>query len=119
MAQNGNTATKPTAGERKPGEPAIAWASFRALWSADDELDNGARRGHRVRLAAYGLWTLALIVVFVTWNGAATRAYVALQVPYVVSGGLTALLLTIIGSTLFVAGFLADAAASPRSTPPQ
>ena len=31
------------------------------------------------------------------------------QMPYIVSGGLTALLLTIIGSTLFDAGFLADA----------
>ena len=118
MTQNGKTKQAPDS-ERQNQQPAIAWASFRALWSADDEIDERGRRGHRVRLAAYGLWVIALIVVFITWNGAATRPYVALQMPYIVSGGLTALLLTIIGSTLFVAGFLADASAQrqPDSRP--
>ncbi|MCU1603190.1 MAG: hypothetical protein JWO22_3899 [Frankiales bacterium] len=84
----------------------IDWAGFRALFPDED-----ARRGSRgrlMRLAALGLWVAALVIAFLTWNGAAGRAYLPLQLPYFASGGLTAVILTLVGCSLFVGSFLAD-----------
>jgi hypothetical protein len=92
--------------ERGPGP--IAWEAFRDLARGSDETRAGGR-GRVLRLAAYALWVISLVIVFISWNGASSRAFVALQTPYVVSGALTALLLTIIGSSLFLASFLSDA----------
>jgi hypothetical protein len=85
------------------GGKVIDWAAFRALWAGQRRDDSSAARSKSLWITAI-LWTAALVIVFITWNGASARADVALQVPYIVSGGITALLLTIMGSTVLFYG---------------
>jgi hypothetical protein len=85
----------------------ISWSRFRELWDSQRR-----ERAHPVRsvttTVAVVCWLGAALLVFLTWNGAAERILVAEQVPYLVSGGLGALVLTIIGSTVFLYGALVD-----------
>src|SRR4051812_24399016 len=86
---------------------AISWSRFRELWDAQQR-----DRAHPVRsvttTVAVVCWIGAVLLVFLTWNGAAERILVAEQVPYLVSGGLGALVLTLIGSTVFLYGALVE-----------
>jgi len=63
------------------------------------------------------LWVVALITIFVAWDGAASYATVPDQLPYFLSGGLLALVLTLIGCAVYVAGALARRDAANRSAP--
>ncbi|MGH9186407.1 MAG: hypothetical protein ACRD0U_11425 [Acidimicrobiales bacterium] len=49
-----------------------------------------------------GLVALGLIVIFLAWNGAASKDFVEGQVPYLISGGLTGLALVGSGLTVIV-----------------
>lgn len=91
-------------------EATIHWGAFRTLWSDGDVRSTKGRVGRIATIVAVSLWTLALGLVFLTWNGAAEHADVSLQLPYLVSGGLSALLLTLIGAAVLVWGVLAEAA---------
>src|SRR5204862_979646 len=86
---------------------AISWSRFRELWEGQRH-----DRAHPVRsvttTVAVMCWIGAVLLVFLTWNGAAERILVAEQVPYLVSGGLGALVLTLVGSTVFLYGALVD-----------
>jgi hypothetical protein len=90
-----------------PADDGIDWAGFRAL--LPEQTASVGRRGRMLRLISYVLWVLALVIVYLTWDGASGRAYVALQLPYFASGALVSALLCIIGSALFIGSFLADA----------
>jgi hypothetical protein len=93
--------------QRAPRAEAISWSRFRELWDTQRR-----ERAHPVRsvttAVAVVCWLVAVLLVFLTWNGAAERILVAEQVPYLVSGGLAALVLTLIGSTVFLYGALVD-----------
>jgi len=85
----------------------ISWAAFREVW---DRQRSG--RSHPVRSVTTSIavlcWVVALVLVFLSWNGAAERIFVAEQVPYLISGAVSALLLTLIGSTVFLYGAVVD-----------
>jgi len=86
-----------------PGRSSIDWTGFRDLW----ERQSGRVRNagtNALTIGAVTSWVLALFVVYLTWNGASERPYVALQVPYLISGGFVTALLTAVGATLFLAG---------------
>ena len=95
----------------------IDWAAFRSLWRDDERATRGRARGVAT-IVAVSLWSIALVLVFLTWNGAAEHADVSLQLPYLVSGGLTALLLTLIGAAVLLWGALAEAAAEATGAAP-
>ena len=95
------------------GSAEIRWEDFAALWSrVGARIGEGTRR--RKANLAVALWCAALFVVFLTWNGAAGRTSVAAQLPYLVSGGLAALVLTIGGSALFLLGVVEEARTAPE-----
>lgn len=91
----------------------MRWEAFRTLWRGDAARGRSGRTRSLATSVAVGLWVVALLLVFLTWNGLAERADVALQLPYLASGALTALLLTLIGSAVLIWGVLADAAEAP------
>ena len=101
-----------TMADDRPGsvDATIHWAAFRTLWRDDDVRARRGRARGLATIVAVSLWVLALALVFLTWNGAAEHADVSLQLPYLVSGGLTALLLTLIGAAVLLWGVLAEAA---------
>ena len=90
--------------QRRP----IQWAAFRDLWERQRRDVMGPAVRTVTLYVAGGLWAVALLLVFLTWNGARERPLVAEQVPYLVSGGLSALLLTLMGSAVFLYGVLAS-----------
>lgn len=99
---------------------AIDWAGFGELWGRQrDQLRTPAATG--LTIGAVVAWSLALFVIYLAWNGAAERSDLALQVPYLISGGLTVGLLTMIGAALFLAGAvrrLAEDEDEPAPGPP-
>lgn len=98
-------------GTERRGGTVIDWSRFGALWARQAEAGGHALRSVTAWVAV-ALWLLALLLVFLTWKGAADRPLVAEQVPYLVSGGLTALLLTGIGCSVFLYGVLASPASA-------
>jgi hypothetical protein len=90
------------------GLRSVRWSTFRSLWAAQDADQGGELSGRRVRMLAWMLWVVALVAAFFTWHGARNWAYVALQVPYLVSGGLVVLVCTVAGAALYLAGYLGD-----------
>ena len=101
----------------------IDWTGFRDLW----ERQSGRVRNSgtsAMTIGAASSWVLALFVVYLTWNGASERPYVALQVPYLISGGFVTALLTVVGATLFLAGAIGrlgdgDGDDEPAPDPPR
>ena len=85
----------------------ISWSRFRELWDSQRREKAHPARSVTTTVAVV-CWIAAVVLVFLTWNGAAERAVVAEQVPYLVSGGLGALVLTLVGSTVFLYGALVD-----------
>lgn len=86
---------------------AIRWDEFRILWDRAGEASSRGRS--RTDMAASALWLAALFVVFITWNGAAGKTSVGEQVPYLVSGGLATVSLTVAGSIVFLIGAVSAA----------
>lgn len=86
----------------------IRWDDFRTLW---DRTGSARTRTARTRtdLAAATLWLGALFTVFVTWNGAAGKASLGEQLPYLLSGGLATVSMALGGSVVFLLGVLGDA----------
>jgi hypothetical protein len=97
------------------GRERIDWGAFRAL--LPEVRTARGRRGRQMRNVAMLLWSVALLVVFFTWNGASSQAYLALQAPYFASGALTVAVLCAIAATLFLSSFLADAIEQMQGTP--
>lgn len=96
----------------------IRWDEFRTLW---DRAGAASSRGRgRTDMAAVALWLGALFVVFITWNGAAGKTSLGEQVPYLVSGGLATVSLTVAGSIVFLVGAVSAARAveSTDNDPP-
>lgn len=99
-----------TAGEHDTSNESLSirWDEFRMLW---DRTGSARTRTARTRtdLAAAALWLGALFTVFVTWNGAAGKASLGEQVPYLLSGGLATVSMALGGSAVFLLGVLGDA----------
>lgn len=95
----------------------IRWDDFRTLW---DRTGSARSRTARTRtdLAAAALWLGALFTVFVTWNGAAGKASLGEQVPYLLSGGLATVAMALGGSVVFLVGVLGDARTGLDDGPP-
>lgn len=95
----------------------IRWDEFRTLW---DRAGAASSRGRsRTDMAAVALWLAALFVVFITWNGAAGKTSLGEQVPYLVSGGLATVSLTVAGSIVFLIGAVSAApTVEPTDTDP-
>lgn len=83
--------------------PALDWAGFQELWGRQRERARTSATSAQTA-GAVAAWSLALFVIYLTWNGAAERSDFALQVPYLISGGLLVALLTVIGAALYLAG---------------
>lgn len=96
----------------------IRWDEFRTLWDRAGAASSRSRS--RTDMAAAALWLGALFVVFITWNGAAGKTSVGEQVPYLVSGGLATVSLTVAGSIVFLIGAVSAARTvdSTDSEPP-
>lgn len=94
----------------------IRWDDFRALWNRSAA---ARRRTMRTRtdMAAGALWLGALFTVFVTWNGAAGKASLGEQIPYLLSGGLATVSMALGGSVVFLLGVLGDARSSRNDEP--
>ena len=60
------------------------------------------------RLIAMGVALVALIAVGLGWLGVATSSYVAEQIPYVVSGGILAIILMSLAATLWLSADMRD-----------
>lgn len=60
------------------------------------------------RVVAVILVVLGVVVLGVAWYGASGKALVAQQFPYLISGGLGAVVLVVIGCTLWVSADLQD-----------
>lgn len=87
----------------------IRWERFRSLWD-EAHSEHALPRVRRVTELAAGVsWVIALIIVFLTWNGAAERRVVAEQIPFIISGGLTAVLLALMGGVLLIYGAMLQA----------
>ena len=87
----------------------ISWVAFRDLWERQRRESARPVRSIAV-LVATVLWAIAILLVFLAWNGAAERIDVWQQVPYLVSGGLSALILTLMGAAVLLFGALAEPA---------
>src|SRR5207244_629022 len=61
------------------------------------------------------MWALAVLLVFLAWNGAADRIDVWQQMPFLVSGGLGALILTMMGAAVLIFGALGDSASARQA----
>lgn len=109
----------PFAGEGLDGGGlhSVRWSTFRSLWAAQDADQGGELSGRRVRRLAWLLWMGALIAAFFTWHGARNWPYVALQIPYLVSGGLVVVVCTGAGAALYLAGYLGDVIAAALRPP--
>lgn len=94
-------------------DTSIRWDEFRRLWDRAGAEAASPGRG-RTDMIAGALWVSALFLVFVTWNGAAGKTSIGEQIPYLLSGGLATLLLSVAGSVVFLVGV---ASTSARSLP--
>ncbi len=85
----------------------ISWVRFKRLWDRQEE-GHPAMSQHHGSALAIALWAAALIALGVAWNGAASRLSLPEQLPYVLSGGGAALVLSIIGAAVYIAGAVRD-----------
>lgn len=85
----------------------VDWTELHDLLERDVEERSGFARQRRALVGlALACWAGSFALVAVTWNGVAERDIVALQVPILVSGGFSAIVLAIVGGALFVAAAL-------------
>lgn len=92
----------------------VDWSAFQKLFEADERRPVASRASIGLAVAV-ALWLVALIAVFLAWNGAAQYDDVALQMPYLLSGGGAALVLTGVGSVVYV---VTNLAIRPAESPP-
>ncbi|MBI1843281.1 MAG: hypothetical protein HYR89_01500 [Actinobacteria bacterium] len=91
----------------------VDWSEFRSLWG------DGSQGRDLTRVRSLGItiaiacWVVALVLIALTWNQVAELSSVADQIPWLVSGGITAIVLAIVGGGVLVGGLLASMA--PRS----
>ncbi|HVM53855.1 MAG TPA: hypothetical protein VM262_11705 [Acidimicrobiales bacterium] len=82
----------------------VDWSAFESLWRPGDELASPPRLRAVSTVIALVLWAVSLVLLGVTWNEVAERNNVADQVPWLVSGGLVAIVLAIIGGAVYLGG---------------
>ena len=99
MADGGDSTTEGDA------VPTVDWRALRELVA--DDPDERARRRRGVSLgAALVAWLASFALAWITWDQVAARDVVADQLPWLASGGLTAILLAILGAACLVVAFL-------------
>lgn len=82
----------------------VDWSAFETLWRSGDELSSPPRLRTVSTLLAAILWVVSLVLLVLTWNQVAERNNVADQVPWLVSGGLVAIVLSVIGAAIYLGG---------------
>lgn len=86
----------------------VDWSEFRSLWG-DASLGRDLTRLRSLSiLVAVACWAIALILIGVTWSQVAELSNVADQVPWIVSGAITSIILAIVGAGVLVGGILAS-----------
>lgn len=91
----------------------VDWSEFRSLWGEGPQGRDLTRLRSLSILSAVICWTIALLLIAITWNQVAELSSVADQIPWLVSGAMTAIVLAIIGGAALVGGILASMV--PRS----
>lgn len=82
----------------------VDWSAFASLWRGDPDMASPPRWRAVSTLLAGVCWVVAFVLVFVTWSEVADRNNVADQLPWFASGGLSALLLSIMGGAFYLGG---------------
>lgn len=85
--------------------PTVDWRALRELFAVDTGGQARRRRRFMVTVTLVA-WVAAFVVVWITWDKIAERNVVAYQLPWLASGGLSALVLAIIGGACLVVAFL-------------
>lgn len=94
----------------------VDWSEFRSLWGDGSQDRDLTRLRSLATTIAFACWLVALVLVAVTWNQVAELSSVADQIPWLVSGGITAIVLAVIGGAILVGGLLASIAPRARRT---
>ncbi len=94
----------------------VDWSEFRSLWGDASQDRDLTRLRSLATTIAIACWVVALVLVAVTWNQVAELGSVAEQVPWLVSGGITAIVLAVIGGAILLGGLLASMAPRVRRT---
>ncbi len=89
-----------------PDEVVVDWSAFAGLVGGGSTAPGAASASERRGLVVIAaiLWVVSLVLVFITWNGVQDRNLVELQMPILASGGLSSIVLAIIGAAVFSAG---------------
>lgn len=82
----------------------VDWSAFASLWRTDPDMAAPPRWRAVSMLVAAVCWVVAFVLVFVTWSEIADRNNVADQLPWLASGGVTAIVLAIVGGAVYVGG---------------
>lgn len=82
----------------------VDWSAFETLWRPDDQLSSPARLRAVSTVVAAVLWLVSLVLLALTWSEVADRNNVADQVPWLVSGGFVAIVLSVIGAAVYLGG---------------
>lgn len=94
--------------------PSVDWQALRELVG-----DDGGALGQRRRAVALGAavvaWLAAFVLVWLTWDQIASRDIVADQLPWLASGGLSVVVLAIVGGACLVVAFLPASSTGPGS----
>ncbi|MGC1511778.1 MAG: hypothetical protein WA797_02545 [Acidimicrobiales bacterium] len=93
----------------------VDWSEFRSLWGDGSQGRDLTRVRSLAITIAIACWVAALILIAVTWNQVAELSGVADQIPWLVSGGISAIVLAIVGCGVLIGGLLASMAPRPRS----
>jgi hypothetical protein len=94
--------------------PTVDWRALRELFVVETG-DQARRRRRFMVTVALAAWVAAFVVVWITWDNIAERNVVAYQLPWLASGGLSALVLAIIGGACLVVAFLPADSPGPGS----
>lgn len=103
MSERG-TSKIPT--EPQPSSGEVDWAAFGEVWRSQRRIPSRALLTGGVA-AAVALWLAALVLAYVSWHSASEEAAVALQIPYLISGGLIVTVLSVAGGSVLVATTIA------------
>ncbi|MGK2957408.1 MAG: hypothetical protein ACSLFB_03200 [Acidimicrobiales bacterium] len=93
----------------------VNWSEFRLLWGEGSQGRDLTRLRSLSITIAFACWVISLVLIGVTWNQVAALSSVADQVPWLVSGGITAIVLAIAGGGVLIGGLLASMNPRPSS----
>ena len=110
----------PTVPQHSSGE--VDWGEFGEVWRSQRRVPSRAVLTGGVA-CAIALWVAALVLTYVSWHSASNESVVALQIPYLISGGLAVTVLSVAGGAVLVATTIAWARGSddldlPAMPPP-